>query len=169
VQLEVVGTVFNVRRAGQGLRVTVLEGKVTVRPGTHSNPVMLTSGYEIESIAGVLATAQRATDLEATLAWREGRLVFNNIRLDQALAEAQRYRRAPIVIADAGVSGLRITGAFPTNDPDRLLKLLPEALPVRVSLLDDGTARVSLRKPDSKAPKIRQEIHAPVLLPRSSE
>lgn len=141
-RVDVVGTTFNVRRVGDGARVAVLEGRVSVRAGGMEEPVLVTAGQAVETSGQGIAEGPRPVDAEAVVAWREGRLVFDDVPLAEALAEAQRYRKAPIVLADEAAGQLRVTGAFPAADPDRLLRLLP----VEVRVLPDGTARVSARK-----------------------
>lgn len=145
-RLDVVGTTFNVRRVGDGARVAVLEGRVSVRVGGVERLVLVTGGQAVETSAQGIAAGPQPAAAETVLAWREGRLVFDDVPLAEALAEAQRYRKAPIVLADETAGRLRVTGAFPAADPDRLLRLLPEALPVEVRFLPDGTAQVSARK-----------------------
>jgi transmembrane sensor len=161
-RVEVIGTMFNVRRTGHGARVAVLEGKVALRAGTEE--ALLGRGEAAETAADKLVSRPHPVNLDATVSWREGRLVFDNVPLSLVLAEAQRYRRAPIVIGDAAAARWRITAAFPTNDPDRLLKLLSEALPIDVRLLPDGTARVTSRAARPK-PRPGEKVRAPVLLP----
>jgi transmembrane sensor len=166
--VEVVGTVFNVRRTDSGARVTVLAGKVAMRVGRQGEPVLLAQGEAAETAAGSMVVAPHAVNVDAAVSWRDGRLVFDDVPLAEALAEVQRYRRAPIVLADAAVGRLRLTGAFPTHDPDRLLRLLPEALPVEVHLLPDGTARVLTRVAARTALPGDQPFRPPMLLPENA-
>jgi transmembrane sensor len=170
--VEVVGTVFNVQRTESGARVTVLAGTVAVRAGSRAESVLLGSGEAAETAASHLAVAPHAVSVDTAVNWPDGRLVFDNVPLAQALAEAQRYRRAPIVLTDEALGRLRLTGVFPTNDPDRLLRLLPEVFPVEVSLLPDGTACVVARQVRPAArpapPPADQPVRPPVLRPESA-
>jgi transmembrane sensor len=160
--VHVVGTTFNVRHTDNGVRVTVIEGKVAVQAAANQE-VTLAKGEELEAAGGNIAVA-RVKNLDSIAAWNEGRLVFDDVPLSQALAEAQRYRRSQIVLSDTIAGRMRITGAFPTNDPDRLLKLLPEVFPVEVDFQADGTARILSRKSKPPEPEVNREFRAPTLL-----
>ena len=169
--VEVVGTIFGVRLTERGARVTVLAGTVAVRATSQGEPVLLASGEAAETAIGRIVVAPHAVNVDTAVSWRNGQLVFDDVPLAEALAETQRYRRAPIMLADATVGRLRLTGAFPTNDPDRLLRLLPEAFPVEVRLLPDGTARVTARPARPAGKEVRpadQQFRPPVLLPENA-
>jgi transmembrane sensor len=138
---------------------------------TAGEPVLLAPGEAAETAIGRIVVAPHAVNVDTAVSWRNGQLVFDDIPLAEALAETQRYRRAPILLADATVGRLRLTGAFPTNDPDRLLRLLPEAFPVEVRLLPDGTARVAARPARPAGKEVRpadQQFRPPVLLPENA-
>ncbi|MGH8447147.1 MAG: hypothetical protein ACREVL_17905, partial [Solimonas sp.] len=90
----------------------------------------------------------------------DGRLVFDRTPLREVLAELQRYRTAPLRLADAQIGGLRVSGVFAVDRGDALLDLLPRILPVTVERAADGSVRVSGRAaaPASAAPVIAPKI-----------
>jgi len=146
-RVSVLGTVFNVRRHGESVRLTVFEGRVAFDPGSGVDVVLVEAGQAAESRGGSLVSRPAAANLARAGAWREQRMVFEDTPLAEAMAEAGRYRRAAIRV-DPQVAGLRITGAFPTTDPERLLALLPDALPVTVLRSTDGSVDIRPRAPE---------------------
>lgn len=155
-----IGTVFNVRLQAAGLRVTVLEGAVEVRPA-HSDAAsaaqevragqMWSGGGSAGSLssgsaAGTAAGTVSAADSEQATAWRHGKLVFDGTPLAEVVAELQRYRRAPIRVADAAAARMRVSGEYDLAGVEALIDALPATLPVRVERAADGSASISARR-----------------------
>lgn len=144
--VTVTGTRFEVRRDDGGADVVVESGSVRVdgAPGPTGATAALTAGQRVALDAQGRLGPVTAADVDAVLAWRNGKLVFSNAALADVAREVSRYRPMPIVV-DAASARLRLTGMFNTADPDSLLAALPQLLPVAVRRLPDGTAQVSAR------------------------
>lgn len=144
--VTVTGTRFEVRRDDRGAAVVVESGSVRVAgaPGQPGAPVALTAGQRVSLNAQGQLGPVAASDIDALLAWRDGKLVFSNAALSDVAREVSRYRRMPIVV-DAASARLRLTGMFNTADPDSLLAALPQLLPVALRTLPDGTVQVRAR------------------------
>lgn len=156
-RIRVVGTVFDVRLQSAQAMVTVFEGSVLVRqaPGVSPSraalgadlpPVLLGPGQRWSAREGG-APAVQSVDTAAASAWRDGRLVFSDTPLVQALNDVQAYRRAPLRLHDdptaPRLAALRLSGVFETARTDQLLDLLPRILPVRVERRSDGSVDVT--------------------------
>ncbi len=104
-------------------------GRVPTRP-----PVTLEAGWQMRyGVSGGAAPAR--FDQAAALAWRQDRLVFNDVPLATVLAELQRYQRGPIFLMDASVGALPVTAAFHTADPQEALRGLAETFPIRLRVV----------------------------------
>jgi len=79
-----------------------------------------------------------AVDTESATAWREGRLVFKGRELDDVLAQLGRYHQVDLVLADAKLRHLKVSGSFPTGDLDLALNTIAASLPVKVARRDAG-------------------------------
>lgn len=132
-QIRDIGTIFNVRNTDQGAVVTVIEGSVEVR--TTQTQRILTRDISVTTQAGVISES-RCTS--ANIAWQQGRLVFDGTPLQQAVAEIQRYRQAPIVIQDSKVARMRLSGEYDINAIEGLLKTLPMSLGIHARYEADG-------------------------------
>jgi transmembrane sensor len=63
-------------------------------------------------------------------AWRRGRLFYDNTMLRDIVADANRYTRTRIVIADPQLEVLRLTTSFRTSQIDGMIETLQAALPL---------------------------------------
>jgi transmembrane sensor len=144
--VRVTGTRFGVRRDAGQVRVTVESGSVEVRHGPWWNrdTARLTAGQTVRADTQGLAPVRRA-DAGALLAWRQGRVVFRDTPLSQAVAEINRYAPQAIQLSDASVGRERIAGVFSTDDTQPFLDLLPAIAPVRVLRRLDGTPVITRR------------------------
>jgi len=134
-EVVAVGTAFSVRyapgsRAGDQLTVTLVEGRVDVRPaGRHPDAIAPTRPVEMNAgerllldrpsrapAAAVVARVDRP-NVERVLAWKRSEAVFDNTPLPDAVAEMNRYNRTPIVLLDGlASSDLRVSGLYRTSD-----------------------------------------------------
>lgn len=149
-RIRVVGTTYNVRIAVPGTRVSVVQGRVEVRTPGREEAFVLSAGETLDTAQSLVAQAEPA-ELKATTAWRDGKLVFDEKTVAEVLAEASRYRSAPIRLADAAAGASRISGVFSADNVDALLRMLPEVAAVAVRLDADGTAIVASRQAASVA------------------
>ncbi len=137
--VRVTGTRFNVRRREDATEVAVSSGSVEVRAGGWAF-------WRHETLGpgqGLLATRDgltpaAAVDVAAATAWREGRIVFNNTPLPQAVAELNRYAPFVIRLDGARLARVRVAGTLNVDSPSTLLELLPRIAPVRVQAEGQG-------------------------------
>ena len=88
--ITVTGTRFNVWKYQDNV-VTVTEGSVKVRSEGSGNDSSLTPGMQASYYPGLLQPLVEAVDTRQTLAWREGRLVLDDLPLSKALPLINRY------------------------------------------------------------------------------
>jgi transmembrane sensor len=141
----VTGTKFAVRaEPGAGLEVTVAEGQVRVS-ATSAEPVSLAAGQRLTASGTTLhVEALSPAAVADSLAWREGKIVFADTPLTEALARFAQYHDSPIAVAPAA-AGLRIGGRYSLDDLDGFLAALEEVLPVQVTRPAGQPTQVDLR------------------------
>lgn len=135
------GTRFIVREEGERTRVCVLQHAVQVRNRASLAPVRVEAGQQLSFDGKSLGAIQPATPLAD--AWTRDMLVVDNWRLDDFIAELQRYRPGHLG-CEASVAALRISGAFHLGDTDIVLENLTSTLPVRIRRFSRFWARVEL-------------------------
>ncbi|OZI71581.1 FecR family protein [Bordetella genomosp. 12] len=125
------GTQFDVKILDDLVTVSVTEHAVAVQPGSGAQAVTVEAGWQMQyGKSG--GSAPVHFDPAAALAWRQGRLVFNDVPLATVLDELQRYQRGPIFLMDAHLGGLPVTAAFNATDPQQALRGLAETFPIRL-------------------------------------
>ncbi|MGO3619459.1 MAG: peptide ABC transporter substrate-binding protein, partial [Pseudomonas helleri] len=72
------------------------------------------------------------------LAWRNGKLILDNLTLADALPMINRYLSTPLSLADTATGQLRIGGVFNTKEIPNLVASLPKVLPVYVRVDQNG-------------------------------
>lgn len=139
--VRVTGTRFNVRTDSVGaLEVTVLEGSVAVAAGTE--PEWHLRPQEQITVAGGLVTMQQltATATENVVAWREGKVVFDETPLADALAHFAAYH-GRVLTAAPEVAGLPLGGRYTLADLDEFIRSVEKMLPVRTLRGEHGAVR----------------------------
>ncbi len=144
-RITVTGTRFDVRRGALRTEVAVESGSVIVQGLGDGQSSRLSAGLGTTVDSRGAVAPGSPVDLAATLAWRAGKLVFNDAPLAQVVAEVSRYRRQPVRVADGAAGALRVSSVFRSDDTDGLLAALPQMLPVGVRQLPDGSAEIFLR------------------------
>lgn len=143
-RVTVLGTQFNVRREGDAFSVAVAGGTVRVERGPWWNRqrALLTAGQGSRYADAASTTPD--LDVQAAIAWRDGRIVFRDTPLPQALAEMNRYLPDPLRprFAEPRLAALRVSGIFDTANPKALLAALPRILPVSVQAGTAGTVDI---------------------------
>ncbi|QZI73410.1 FecR family protein [Pseudomonas protegens] len=140
-QIKVTGTQFNVWMYEDQVRVTLLQGSVLVT----SNTALPGEGFRLEP--GMQAhykdgdyapQISQTYSNDSSLAWRNGKLVLDNLALSDALPLINRYLDTPVQLADSSTGKIRVGGIYNTREIRNLLTSLPKVLPVYLTRNRDG-------------------------------
>jgi transmembrane sensor len=137
-----VGTQFDVEITRAGAAVSVLEGTVTVggaAMGASLPAVAVAAGSGVGYSQEGAVSALRPAEVDRIQGWRTQRMVFNDIPLDTALAEYNRYTRTPIVLSDPGLGSRHINGVFHIGDEAAFLSALDQGLHLKATRGDAQT------------------------------
>jgi transmembrane sensor len=146
------GTAFDVRLEGNDrIRVTLVEGRVSVEAlnGGGAGSAILTERQDLLPGDQLIVTATRPitkhkVDVAKATSWREGRIVFDNDTLANAVAEVNRYSIKKIVVADPHLASLRMSGVFIAGHSDSFLETVTGNFPIKVvSDAPDGELRLT--------------------------
>jgi transmembrane sensor len=136
-----IGTEFDVLRKRTMTVVTVVEGEVAVsraqvsppQPGVVPGDVQrVRAGYQLRIDSGMTAAQPVPVDVHQALAWVQHRIVFENRPLGEVAEEFNRYASVPLVIEDAELRALPISGAFDAYDVDSFATFLQTLEGVKV-------------------------------------
>jgi transmembrane sensor len=126
-QARVLGTQFEVRLQPHGAQVTVLSGRVGVTADKHAAQQILTAGQQVAYGDG-LAEKLHSVDSEAQLAWRQGWLNYYKATLAEVMQDLGRYYPGRIVLLNDELAARRVSGSFPSKDPQAVLSSLQGVL-----------------------------------------
>lgn len=147
-----VGTRFDVRRAGDGAQVTLVEGKLDVQARTGSSARWsLAPGQQIVTAAP--RPAVRAVDVASETSWTAGRLVFAGDTVEAAVNEVNRYSRTKVVLEAPAIARIAVSGAFNTGDVDGFVSALTELYPVVAERTPSG--QIVIRDAPAKIASVR--------------
>jgi len=137
-----IGTRFDVNLAEAHTDITVLDGIVNVvREG---NSATLTHGDRLAAGNGVWR--QSKIDPAVATGWVQGKLVFRDTPLDEAVAQANRYGADKLVIADPSLKNMTISGDFRIGQTASLVRALQSAFPINARFdKASGETRLSRR------------------------
>ncbi|WP_339545672.1 FecR family protein [Pseudomonas sp. RA_35y_Pfl2_P32] len=122
-EARVLGTQFEVRLQSMGAQVSVLSGRVGVTPAKGAEQQVLGADQQVAYSAGH-ARALQAIDAQAQLAWRQGWLNYYKVPLGEVVQDLQRYYPGRIVLLNDELGARRISGSFPSQDPQAVLASL---------------------------------------------
>ena len=138
-QVRVTGTQFNVWKCEDQVRVMLLEGSVQISSDTLHASVPLSPGMQASYRQGDASPQVAAINPnDSALAWRQGKLVLDNLTLADALPLINRYLNKPVMLADANTGMIRIGGIYNLNEVNNLVPSLPKVLPVYLTQNQDG-------------------------------
>jgi transmembrane sensor len=140
------GTVFTVERDPQEVVVTLVEGRVAVTSGNQERSLIEMHARQQLRISDSGAVVMRdGLDPVMALAWREGKLIFDNEPLANVVATMNNYVATPIV-AEGRAGELRVSGVFKAGDTLAFVEAMESLFPV-----------VVLRHPDSIALQMAEQ------------
>ena len=140
--IRVTGTHFNVWTGPELTTVTVTQGSVLASRNDAGNDnnqgTVLTAG--MQAAFGPERMVQLARiDPSRAAAWRNGKLMLDDVSLREALPLINRYLDVPLKLANSEVGELRLGGTYDTAELDQLVSALPKILPVKLRHSDQAT------------------------------
>jgi len=127
--VRAVGTQFDVYKSAGKVTVTLIEGKVAVISAdsralsagsatTRLDEIVLTAGEQLSYGGKDNASERKPADIARVEAWRARKLDFSDTPLQEAIAEANRYSAAKIVLDVPELTDARISGRFDAGRND---------------------------------------------------
>ncbi|XHR92142.1 FecR family protein [Mucilaginibacter sp. UC70_90] len=139
VNIEVLGTTFNVRNRHDKTNVGLVSGKIRldyINPVSKSESLVMKSGDYIEYAHKKLVARTKLAAPEKITKWVNHQLVFNNATLAQiseTMADDYGYHTA---FSDPALSALKIEGEINVPDVDELIETISTTLPVKITRTD---------------------------------
>lgn len=137
-EVVVRGTAFSVRTENAEDDVVLERGLVQVSClCDRSDKAELHPG-EAVSVSATAVSSVRSADPSRSLAWREGRIAFEDARLGVVLDELRRYHGGQIVVIDDRVNRLVVTGNYRLDNVEGAIRTLADAAGVGMTRVPGG-------------------------------
>ena len=148
-RIRALGTAFDVRMdADLGVQVTLIEGRVSVHDVTTGNVVDTAEPERNELAAGeqliaranepTIVAAVAVTDIERVTSWRDGRLVFRDDSLTDAVKEVNRYSTTQLLVNDdPRLDEIRVSGVFKAGRTESFILAIESVHPVRAKRVEE--------------------------------
>ncbi|HYC94187.1 MAG TPA: FecR domain-containing protein [Sphingomicrobium sp.] len=125
------GTLFDVSLIGGRTTILLLEGSVEVRDQDQRGRLgRLTPGQKL--IVAGSAPAQRRPAARGEASWPTRMLEFDDTRLEEAAALANRYSKVQLELGEERLRSLRVSGAFRAGDIAAFAESLATAFELRL-------------------------------------
>jgi transmembrane sensor len=136
-----IGTSFVVRTLpDQPVEVLVREGTVEVKRPKVSVEDLVRVAANVRAVAPSNAPIETSPvtndDISRDLAWKDGKIAFDDESLADAAREFARYSKTPIRIEDPDVAARTVTGLFMANDPAGFAKAVAISLGIHAEIGD---------------------------------
>jgi len=162
-----VGTAFNLQYDNQSaLELIVTEGKVAVADAGHNEKADTLFTQAIPNKTLLVNVGERiiitpediiehneitkeniSKELNNTLAWREGKLIFKGETLEEVVEEVSRYSNINIEFKGEQLKSIKVGGRFRTGDIEGLLEILHEQFNIKTDKVDASHIQLSMIKP----------------------
>ncbi len=124
-EVRVLGTHFNIKAYTDEdeIKTTLLEGSINISTG--SKKILLVPGNQAKIDRSGIIKVQVDTDLEETVAWKNGNFKFNSADVSSVLRQVARWYDIKVVYLNKPSTENRFTGIIPMSvNLSRLLKWL---------------------------------------------
>ncbi|MFV8782355.1 FecR family protein [Microbulbifer sp. SA54] len=141
-EVRALGTAFNVALREGNVQVAVTQGVVEVKAeGSSGRSQPLATMLPGQGVRYRLAEPDDNSgvipiNLEKVTAWQTSRIYFDNERLEDAIAEYNRYTTRKVVLVGSGLADERISGVFNIGDADALAFALQQGFGARINKND---------------------------------
>jgi len=141
------GTEFTVRayREDDGARVVVREGSVAIRAAASgsSAPERVVAAGQLGHLGRAGEPTVEPADTAAWFAWIEGRLVFANTSLRDAVRQIERARDVEIRLSPTAIGDRQFTTSFGDEPTSAILQVIGTGL--RLDVVRTGSGSYTLR------------------------
>lgn len=130
-EVTALGTRFQVRREGEQITVTLLEGRIAIDRVQEGEHIQLSPGDQVRFRIADPQMARRTVDPQTVASWTTGRLRFHSTPLSEVLDEVNRYSQTQLRVTDPTLARTPMSGTFDVGDSDSVVSALEALLPVQ--------------------------------------
>jgi len=129
---KALGTRFVVSHAADRSELTMLESRVEARSAVSADQLVAGRGERAWVARDGLGPLPAIDPVRVEQAWQRHQLVADGVPLDQVLDALAQQRRGVLRFDRQAMQAIKVSAVLPLDDSERALRLLAEALPIRI-------------------------------------
>lgn len=135
MQIEVLGTEFNVSDRDTISQVVLVSGKVRLHIPDNATYKQLDMqpGEMVEVSERTAKLTSKAVQPERYTAWKDNKFIFDNTPLQQIATMLEQNYGYPVVFQDTTLADLKLTSSFEAKSLDHILVNLSETFGIRIA------------------------------------
>jgi transmembrane sensor len=131
-----IGTEFDVYRQPEQVIIAVQEGSVRVEANQSRD--LIASEAVAYNQKGDFINLPAKLNIDSVTAWRRGKLIFDNRRLDEVLSEIGRYHKVQLRLAETQLADNKVSGTFFIDRLEANLATIANSLNLTVRHISEG-------------------------------
>ena len=140
IEVEVLGTDFNVNDRGEEVKVVLENGQVNLRipDQDETTEILMQPGEIVKYSPSTKKTVQKSlNDTKKYTSWKDRILVFKGTPVSEIVQIFKDYHGLNVVVKDPEINDRAFTAEVPVEDADFLLTLLSESLDLKMTMIND--------------------------------
>lgn len=129
---KALGTRFVVSQGHARSELTMLESRVEARTAVSGDQLVVGPGERAWVARDGLGPLPAIDPARVDRAWQHHQLVADGVPLDQVLDALAEQRRGVLRFDRQAMQAIKVSAVLPLDDSERALRLLAEALPIRI-------------------------------------
>ncbi len=138
VNVVVTGTTFNCNAYPENdqVQTVLVEGEVYLSNSSRTVLKQMNAGELAVYNKSNGQFIKKKTDLQKYIAWKNGKLMFRDDKMDKVVEKLERWYNVDFVIADKEIASYVYTATFVDESLDQVLKMLSISAPIRYTISD---------------------------------
>jgi transmembrane sensor len=151
------GTEFLIRRDGDDVDVTLLQGRAAVSSEGLQTATLIPGEEALATPTALSVTRKTPQEMADELAWRRGMLVFRKTPLSDVVREFNRYNTTKLEV-DPSAANETVTADVPTDDYETFLHLAKSVMNLHVDR-EGSIIRISRGDPREQTKQTNRAAH----------
>jgi ferric-dicitrate binding protein FerR (iron transport regulator) len=142
LDVEVLGTQFNVNQNGENVSIALHEGKVQLNIKEENQPewVLMNPGDLVEYSIARKNYEKKVVNTAEYISWRTNVLIFNDITLGEIAQRLQRRYGYKVIFEDRQIMQERFTGNVPSDKIHLLFQMIERAFNLKIETTGDNVS-----------------------------
>lgn len=132
VDIQVLGTSFDVKQTTKGVNVFVQTGRVKAIYKNSKKSVILTPGQEAQMLLAEATISTRKHKNNNPIAWKTGYLSFDDAPLSEVTKVLEDYYKVNIVIKNEALANKKLLATFHKESISEVMDILSKTLQVQI-------------------------------------